>query len=78
MSLKYEPASRYIRYARTIKPKFTPEASKKLVEHYRELREGDCQGAQRAAYRITVCLPDATNPADPSTLNPTKTRRPIP
>eukprot|EP00290_Baffinella_frigidus_P016280 CAMPEP_0180206428 /NCGR_PEP_ID=MMETSP0987-20121128/9540_1 /TAXON_ID=697907 /ORGANISM="non described non described, Strain CCMP2293" /LENGTH=717 /DNA_ID=CAMNT_0022162185 /DNA_START=61 /DNA_END=2210 /DNA_ORIENTATION=+ len=49
-----EELQRYIRYARTIKPKFTAEAQKKLVEHYRELREGDCQGAARAAYRITV------------------------
>jgi len=36
---------------------FTPEAHKRLVEHYRELRENDCQGAQRAAYRITVPPP---------------------
>jgi MoxR-like ATPase len=52
--LSKEQLQRYIRYARTIKPRFTEAAKKRLVEHYRELREGDCQGAQRAAYRITV------------------------
>ena len=52
--LSKEQLQRYIRYARTIKPRFTEAAQKRLVEHYRELREGDCQGAQRAAYRITV------------------------
>ena len=52
-----EELQRYIRYARTLKPMFTPEAHKRLVEHYRELRENDCQGAQRAAYRITVPPP---------------------
>ena len=52
--LSKEDLQRYIRYARTIKPRFTEEAQKRLVEHYRDLRENDCQGAQRAAYRITV------------------------
>eukprot|EP00960_Hanusia_phi_P049571 759633-Hanusia_phi.AAC.3 len=49
-----EEMQRYIRYARNLKPKMTEGAKRKLVEHYRELRENDCQGAQRAAYRITV------------------------
>ena len=52
--LSKEDLQRYIRYARTIKPRFTEDAQKRLVEHYRDLREKDCQGAQRAAYRITV------------------------
>ena len=52
--LSKDQLQRYIRYARTIKPRFTEAAQKRLVEHYRELREGDCHGAQKAAYRITV------------------------
>ena len=38
----------------TVRPRLTPEAMAKLVDFYRELREGDCTGAQRSAYRITV------------------------
>ena len=52
--LSKEDLQQHIRYARTIKPQFTEAAKQKLVEHYRELREGDCQGAQRATYHIIV------------------------
>lgn len=49
-----EQLQRYIRYARTFKPKLTPEASIVLVEKYRALREDDAQGFGRNSYRITV------------------------
>jgi DNA replication licensing factor MCM6 len=45
---------RYIRYARTIRPKLTPEAQKEVVEAYVRLRQGDSQPGSQAAYRITV------------------------
>jgi len=45
---------RYIRYARTIKPKMTPEAQKEIVDAYVRLRRGDSQPGTQAAYRITV------------------------
>ncbi|KAI8368290.1 MCM2/3/5 family-domain-containing protein [Radiomyces spectabilis] len=45
---------RYIRFARTYKPKMTPEAAKKLAECYRDLRQGDAQGVGKNSYRITV------------------------
>lgn len=45
---------RYIRYARTIKPKMTPEAQKEIVEAYVRLRRGDSQPGTQTAYRITV------------------------
>ncbi|KAJ1981251.1 MCM DNA helicase complex subunit mcm6 [Dimargaris xerosporica] len=45
---------RYIRYARTIKPKLTPESSKLLWEQYRNLRQDDAQGVGKASFRITV------------------------
>ncbi|OLL25720.1 DNA replication licensing factor mcm6 [Neolecta irregularis DAH-3] len=49
-----EQLQRYIRYARTFKPKFTPEAQVLLVEKYRDLRNDDAQGIGRNSYRITV------------------------
>lgn len=49
-----EDLQQYIRYARTFKPKMTPEASDFLVEKYKELRESDAQGFGRSLYRITV------------------------
>ncbi|RPA76120.1 putative DNA replication licensing factor Mcm6 [Ascobolus immersus RN42] len=50
-----EQLQRYIRYARTFKPIFTPEAKKLLVEKYKELRAADAQGGVgRNSYRITV------------------------
>ena len=45
---------RYIRYARTIRPKLTPEAQREVVEAYVRLRAGDSQPGSQAAYRITV------------------------
>ncbi|KAI9033970.1 MCM2/3/5 family-domain-containing protein [Phycomyces nitens] len=49
-----EDLQRYIRYARTFKPKMTPEAASKLADCYRDLRQGDAQGISRNSYRITV------------------------
>jgi DNA replication licensing factor MCM6 len=50
-----EQLQRYIRFARTFKPEFTPEARKTLVEKYKELRADDAQGGVgRNSYRITV------------------------
>ncbi|KAI9303311.1 MCM2/3/5 family-domain-containing protein [Cunninghamella echinulata] len=49
-----EQLQNYIRYARTHKPKMTPEAAQKLASCYRDLRQGDSQGVARNSYRITV------------------------
>lgn len=50
-----EQLQRYIRFARTFKPEFTPEAKALLVEKYKELRANDAQGGiGRNSYRITV------------------------
>ena len=49
-----EKLQRYIRYARTIKPKMTPEAQKEIVNAYVSLRTGDGQPGTQTAYRITV------------------------
>ncbi|KAJ8086948.1 MCM DNA helicase complex subunit mcm6 [Marasmius tenuissimus] len=49
-----EALQRYIRYARTFNPKFTPEAADVLVDKYRILRQDDAVGAGRNSYRITV------------------------
>lgn len=50
-----EQLQRYIRFARTFRPEFTPEAQALLVEKYRELRADDAQGGiGRNSYRITV------------------------
>ena len=46
---------RYIKFARTLHPKLTPESQRVLVDCYRKLRQGDSLGrSNRAAYRITV------------------------
>ncbi|KAI9713545.1 MAG: MCM DNA helicase complex subunit mcm6 [Bogoriella megaspora] len=46
---------RYIRFARTFTPEFTPEAKRALVHYYKELRADDVQGGVgRNSYRITV------------------------
>ena len=45
---------RYIRFARTLHPKITPESQRVMVECYRKLRQGDTLGRSRTAYRITV------------------------
>ncbi|KAI0482005.1 MCM-domain-containing protein [Xylariaceae sp. FL0804] len=50
-----ECLQRYIRFARTFRPEFTPEAKERLVAKYKELRADDAQGgAGRNSYRITV------------------------
>ena len=50
-----EQLQRYIRFARTFKPEFAPEARALLVEKYKELRANDAQGGiGRNSYRITV------------------------
>ena len=50
---KYSTAElqRYIKFARTIKPRLTKESSKLLSDCYRELRKGD---GNRSSFRITV------------------------
>lgn len=45
---------RYIRFARTLHPRITPESQRVMVECYRQLRQGDTLGRSRTAYRITV------------------------
>ncbi|EEP75857.1 DNA replication licensing factor mcm6 [Uncinocarpus reesii 1704] len=50
-----ENLQRYIRFARTFRPVFTPEAKELVVEKYMELRNDDAQGGiGRSSYRITV------------------------
>jgi DNA replication licensing factor MCM6 len=50
-----EQLQRYIRFAKTFRPEFTPEAKITLVEKYKELRADDAQGGiGRNSYRITV------------------------
>jgi DNA replication licensing factor MCM6 len=50
-----EQLQRYIRFAKTFKPEFTPEAKELLVQKYKELRNDDAQGGiGRNSYRITV------------------------
>ncbi|RDL39970.1 DNA helicase [Venustampulla echinocandica] len=50
-----EQLQRYIRFARTFKPEFKPEAREVLVAKYKELRSDDAQGGiGRNSYRITV------------------------
>ncbi|CAM9900936.1 unnamed protein product, partial [Ectocarpus fasciculatus] len=45
---------RYIRFARRLNPAITPDGRKTMVECYRALRENDCVGRNKTAYRITV------------------------
>ncbi|KAK9478641.1 MCM2/3/5 family-domain-containing protein [Lipomyces japonicus] len=49
-----EQLQRYIRYARTFKPKMTKEAREFMIEKYKELRADDAQGLGKNSYRITV------------------------
>jgi DNA replication licensing factor MCM6 len=49
-----EQMQRYIRFARTLHPKITPDSQRVMVECYRMLRQGDTLGRSRTAYRITV------------------------
>lgn len=45
---------RYIKFARTLKPKITPEAKDVMVREYRKLRQVDAHGIHKSSYRITV------------------------
>ncbi|GFP84175.1 DNA replication licensing factor mcm6 [Phtheirospermum japonicum] len=45
---------RYISYAKTLKPKMSPESRRLLVESYVSLRRGDTTPGSRVAYRMTV------------------------
>lgn len=45
---------RYVAYAKTLKPKLTPEARQLMVESYVTLRRGDAAPGSRVAYRMTV------------------------
>ncbi|KAG5411198.1 hypothetical protein IGI04_007517 [Brassica rapa subsp. trilocularis] len=45
---------RYIAYAKTLKPKLSPEARKLLVDSYVDLRSGDTTPGTRVTYRMTV------------------------
>lgn len=49
-----EQLARYIRYAKTFKPRMNKEARDFLVSRYKELRSDDAQGLGRSSYRITV------------------------
>ncbi|CAG8779259.1 13609_t:CDS:2, partial [Gigaspora rosea] len=49
-----ETLQRYIRYARTFKPKISQESKTLLVKKYKELRQDDVSGAAQNSYRITV------------------------
>ncbi|ODV70280.1 MCM-domain-containing protein [Hyphopichia burtonii NRRL Y-1933] len=49
-----EQLTRYIRYAKTFKPRMNKEARDFLVSRYKELRSDDAQGLGRSSYRITV------------------------
>lgn len=48
-----EQVLRYIKYARNLKPKMTPEARNYLIQRYKELRADDAKDG-RSSYRITV------------------------
>merc|ERR1719400_1203189 len=49
---KVEAIQKYVRYARTIKPKITEESKKWFVRYYRQLRQRD--QSEQKAYRFTV------------------------
>jgi DNA replication licensing factor MCM6 len=50
-----EQLQRYIRFAKTFKPEFLPDARETLIAKYKELRSDDAQGGiGRNSYRITV------------------------
>ncbi|WBW72521.1 MCM complex subunit Mcm6 [Schizosaccharomyces osmophilus] len=49
-----EQLQRYMRYARTFKPKLNNEARAEIVKKYKQLRMDDAQGAGKNSYRITV------------------------
>jgi len=45
---------RYIKFARTLKPKITDESRKIMVQEYKKLRQHDASGLTKSSYRITV------------------------
>ena len=45
---------RYIKFARTLKPKITDESRKVMIKAYRKLRQSDASGLTKSSYRITV------------------------
>ncbi|KAI9000197.1 MCM2/3/5 family-domain-containing protein [Gaertneriomyces semiglobifer] len=49
-----EQLLRYLKYARAIRPQMTEEGREYLVAQYRNIRQADATGINRAAYRITV------------------------
>lgn len=49
-----EQLARYIKYAKTFKPKMSKESRDFLVSRYKELRLDDAQGMGKSSYRITV------------------------
>lgn len=49
-----ELLSKYIKYAKTFKPKMSKSARDFLVASYKELRSNDALGLGRSSYRITV------------------------
>lgn len=49
-----EQLQRYIRYARSIKPRFSEGAQQAVIDNYVKLRNRDATPGQKTAYRITV------------------------
>ncbi|KAL2094383.1 hypothetical protein ACEWY4_009102 [Coilia grayii] len=49
-----DEVQRYILFARQFQPKITPEAQEFLVDQYKRLRQRDCSGTAKSAWRITV------------------------
>eukprot|EP01147_Barroeca_monosierra_P008323 gene8323-869_t len=45
---------KYIKFARTLNPQITPEASEVIVKEYQRLRQGDSSGLNKSSTRITV------------------------
>lgn len=45
---------RYIKFARTLKPKISKESRELMVKEYRKLRQSDASGLTKSSYRITV------------------------
>ncbi|TPX47887.1 hypothetical protein SeLEV6574_g02394 [Synchytrium endobioticum] len=49
-----EQLTRYLRYAKSLRPQLTVAAREYLVKQYRILRQEDSTGVNRSSYRITV------------------------
>eukprot|EP00729_Bicosta_minor_P003166 gene3166-31554_t len=45
---------RYIKFARTLKPKISPESQELMISEYKKLRQSDASGLTKSSYRITV------------------------